>query len=186
VLARVLTAQGQTDCALALLDKLLAIAESAGAGLPVIEILLLRALALQEQGQQAHARTVLARALEIAEPEGFVRTFVDKGAPVGALLREAARAGIAEGYALQLLNALVGPAPIVHVEPARQPLVEPLSERELEVLRFLDTHLSAPQIAEELVLSRHTVRTHVKHIYDKLGVHNRDDAVQRARELGLL
>jgi LuxR family maltose regulon positive regulatory protein len=65
-------------------------------------------------------------------------------------------------------------------------LIEPLSERELQVLRYLDTHLSVPQIADELVLSRHTVRTHVKHIYDKLGAHSRAEAVQRARELGLL
>jgi LuxR family maltose regulon positive regulatory protein len=186
VLSRILAAQGAPDRALALLDKLLDVAERASAGLPVIEFLLLKALSLHQQGRTEQARVVLARALELAEPEGLVRTFVDKGAPVGALLQEAARAGISGDYARKLLRALDKPTQTVSKEPPGQPLIEALSERELEVLRFLDTHLTTPQIAEELVVSRHTVRTHIKHIYEKLGAHSRADAVQRARELGLL
>jgi LuxR family maltose regulon positive regulatory protein len=201
VLARVLTAQGMPDRALALLDKLLKVAETAGAGQQVIEMLLLQALALQEKGDKEQALTALARALTLAEPEGLMRTFIDEGTPMGELLREAARTGIAVEYAVKLLTALDGkteqrgpdtrettfaPTQMVHREPVQESLVEPLSDREKEVLRLLSTHLSTPEIAKELVISWHTVRTHIKHIYGKLGVHNRADAVQRARELGLL
>jgi LuxR family maltose regulon positive regulatory protein len=201
VLARVLSAQGMPDRALTLLDKLQKVAETAGAGLQVIEILVLHALALQVKGDQGQALTALARALCLAEPEGYVRTFIDEGAPIGELLREAACRGIAVGYAARLLTELDGetaqrgpdaremtlaPRPMVDEESGLGSLLEPLSDREVEVLRLLDTHLSAPEVAEELVISRHTVRTHIKHIYGKLGVHNRADAVQRARKLGLL
>ena len=201
VLARVLTAQGMPDHALALLDKLLQVAETAGAGLQVIEVLILQALALQVRGNKDQALTALARALYLAEPEGLVRTFIDEGAPVGELLREAARRGIAAEYALRLLTALDAeggqrgpgtremtsvPTQMLRREPGQGSLVEPLTDREVEVLRLLDTHLSAPEMAEELVISRHTVRTHIKRIYGKLGVHNRADAVRRARELALL
>jgi LuxR family maltose regulon positive regulatory protein len=107
-----------------------------------------------------------------------------------ALLQKAARAGIEASYARTLLAALHGETspqePGPQAAPPAPTLPEPLSDREREVLRFLDTHLSAPQIAEELVVSRHTIRTHIKHIYDKLGAHSRAEAVERARELGLL
>jgi LuxR family maltose regulon positive regulatory protein len=192
VLARFLAAQGELDPALALLDRLLAVAEAAGAGMPVLTILNLQALVWQEKGDGEQALATLARALELGEPEGLKRAFIDEGAPMGALLREAARAGIAADYVGQLLAALEaeserrepgsGDAPSV---PWHQPLVEPLSDREQEVLRLLNTHLSAPQIADELVVSRHTIRTHIKHIYEKLGVHSRAEAVERAQELGL-
>jgi LuxR family maltose regulon positive regulatory protein len=190
VLARVLLAQGEPDRALKLLDKLLDVAEGAGAGLPAIECLLLQALAWQAKGSREQALAVLVRALALAEPEGLVRTFVDEGPPMGALLRQAARAGIAVDYARRLLSALEGGAhgdeQAASPEPLRRSPLEPLSDREREVLRLLATHLSAPQIADELVVSRHTVRTHVKHIYDKLGVHSRAEAVQRAQELALI
>jgi len=194
VLARVLAARGMPDEALALLDRLLEVAETAGARLQTIEILLLRALALQEKGSKDQALTALARALHLAEPESFVRTFVDEGAPTGDLLREAARRGIAVEYAARLLAALEGETErresgtqeIARGEPSQALLVEPLTDREIEVLRLLNTRLSVSEVAEELVISRHTARTHIKHIYEKLDVHSRADAIQRARELGLL
>jgi len=201
VLARVLTAQGMPDRALALLEKLLRVSETAGAGLQVIEVLILQALALEARGYVEQALAALARALYLAEPEGLVRTFIDEGAPVGELLRQAARRGIAAEYARRLLTALdleteqrgpgtremtSVPTQMLRKEPGQASLVEPLTDREVEVLRLLDTHLSAPEVAGELVISRHTVRTHIKRIYGKLGVHNRADAVRRARELALL
>jgi len=185
--------------ALILLDKLLDVVERAGAGQQIIESLVLQALALQHRGHKEQAQAVLSRALNLAEPEGFVRTFLDEGPSIGELLREAARRGTAGEYAARLLTALeeamqqrgIGtrdptPVPRACGEPLPAPLFEPLSDREQEVLRLLDTHLSTPEIAQELVISWHTVRTHIKHIYGKLGAHSRADAVQRARQLGLI
>jgi LuxR family maltose regulon positive regulatory protein len=190
VLARVLLAQDEPGRALKLLGKLLDVAERAGAGLPAIESLILQALAWQKQGRAEQALAALERALRRAEPEGLVRTFVDEGPPMGELLRQAARAGIAVDYAWRLLSALEegaqGDERAASQEPWRRSLAEPLSDREQQVLRLLATHLSAPQIADELVVSRHTVRTHVKHIYEKLDVHSRGAAVERAQELGLI
>jgi LuxR family maltose regulon positive regulatory protein len=151
----------------------------------VIEILALQALALQRQGDILPAVTALERALSLAKPEGYVRIFVDEGEPMAELLRHAAYRGIAPTYVAKLLAAfeLEGLA----VSPSNlQPLIEPLSERELEVLRLLTTHLSSTEIADELVISVNTVRSHIKSIYSKLNVHSRMDAVQRARELELL
>jgi LuxR family maltose regulon positive regulatory protein len=125
----------------------------------------------------------LERALALAEPEGYVRVFVDEGPPMAALLEEAAKRRIAPGYARRLLTAF-GPAEVS--APVEQPLIEPLSERELDVLRLLATDLGGPEIARELVVSLNTVRTHTKSIYGKLGVNNRRAAVRRAEELALL
>ena len=108
-----------------------------------------------------------------------------------ALLREAARRGVAVKYAGRLLAAFSGYGSQVsdsRMSPNLQPetLSEPLSERELEVLQLLKTHLSSTEIAKRLCISANTVRYHIKNIYGKLGVHSRSDAVQRAQELGLL
>lgn len=201
VLARVLVAQGMADRALALLGKLLRVSEAAGAGQQVIENLVLQALALQARGDKQQALTVLVRTLCLAEPEGYVRTFIDEGEPIGELLREAVRRGTAVAYARKLLAALdaetvqrgpgmreAAPVPtqLLRETPGQGSLVEPLTDREVEVLQLLDTYLSAPEMARELLISQHTVRTHIKRIYGKLGVHNRADAVRRARELALL
>jgi LuxR family maltose regulon positive regulatory protein len=116
--------------------------------------------------------------------------FVDEGAPMARLLRQGKARGIPSKYVNELLAALDTPAygtratsPVQSETPA---LVEPLSERESEVLRFLATHLSSTEIADELLISPNTVRFHIKNIYAKLGVHRRSDAVDRARELGML
>jgi LuxR family maltose regulon positive regulatory protein len=129
------------------------------------------------------ALTALGRALTLAEPEGYVRTFVDEGAPIAQLLRQTAARGTTPDYVSKLLAALESE---MREERRIDELVEPLSGRELEVLRLLTTHLSSTEIAQELFISVNTVRSHIKSIYGKLNVHSRKDAIQRARELGLL
>jgi LuxR family maltose regulon positive regulatory protein len=193
-LARVRIAQARKGVAGVSLDGVLRFlmlrgeeAETQGRVMDLIRILVLQALARQAQGDVEGAVEALARALAQAEPEGFVRTFVDEGEPMANLLREAASRGIAPGYAAKLL-ATYGekPAPVKRTTPAAQPLVEPLSERELEVLRLLAEGLTDREIAEQLTVTLGTAKTHVSHIYGKLGVHSRVQAVTRARELGLL
>jgi LuxR family maltose regulon positive regulatory protein len=185
VLARLLTAQGRPDEALTLLESLVPVAEWRGRPGMLIEIHMLQALAWQARGDTDQAMAALERAISLAEPEGYVRTFVDEGEPMTELLHEAAERGIAPGYVNKLL-ATLDVSKYEGLGKPPQPLLEPLSERELEVLRLLDTHLSSTEIAEELCISANTARFHIKNIYGKLGVHRRSDAVQRARELGLL
>jgi LuxR family maltose regulon positive regulatory protein len=127
----------------------------------------------------------LGEALSLAEPGGYLRVFLDEGEPMAGLLRQAASRGIAPAYVAKLLAAFE-PESAEGAAPQPQPLVEPLSERELEVLRLLAAGLSNPEIAEELVVAVSTVRSHCKSIYGKLGVHRRWDAVQQAQELGLI
>jgi LuxR family maltose regulon positive regulatory protein len=192
-LARVFIVQGERqpggslDKALQLLRRLLQATEAAGRMARVIEILVLQALALQAKGEGDQALTALERALFLAEPEGYVRVFIDEGAPIGRLLRQAVARGIAVDYANELLAALEkekDERQTTELPPS--PLAEPLSERELEVLRLLTTSLSTPEIAEELCITASTVRSHVKRIYRKLNVHRRMDAVLQAKELRLL
>ena len=188
-LARVLAAQGMRQPsgphlseALDLLARLLEAAEKAGWIHKEIKILILQALVLRAAGDSEGALAALSRALTLAEAGGYMRTFVDEGAPMGELLRQAAARGIRVGYAGKLLAALEEETD----ERGMTELIEPLSGREMEVLRILTTPLSIPEIAQELVISVHTVRSHVKSIYRKLDVHRRRDAVQRAGELELL
>jgi LuxR family maltose regulon positive regulatory protein len=204
--ARVLAAQGlspdppshcsaaertndKMDQALRLLARLLGAAETARRAGSEIRILVLQALGFQAQGDRVRALVSLERALSLAEPEGFVRTFVDEGEPSARLLRRALSQRIAPNYVTRLLAAfgqevaLASPAP---ASPARGSLVEPLSDRELEVLRLIAAGLSNPEIAQELVIAVSTVKSHVNHIFGKLGVTSRTQAVARARELNLL
>ena len=189
-LARVLLATNQPDRSersihetMGLLDRLLQEAEATGRMGSVIEILTLQALAHHAHGDLSTALASLQRSLTLAEPEGFVRTFVDEGPPMVILLRAAATRGIASNYVRELL-AILEEAEVN--KPAKQGLIEPLSDRELDVLRLLGTDLSGPEIAYELVVSLNTMRTHSKNIYSKLGVNTRRTAVRRAQELGLL
>jgi len=190
VLARLLIAQGQPAEALKMLGSLAPLAEWRGRPGMLIEIYALQALAYQAQGDVEQAVVALERALSLAEPEGHVRIFADEGEPMARLLQEATRRGIAPGYVNKSLAAFgvskdrgTGePLP----SPQTQPLPEPLSARELEVLRLLNTHLSSTEIAEQLFISVNTARFHIKNIYGKLGIHSRSEAIQRARELGLL
>jgi LuxR family maltose regulon positive regulatory protein len=172
------------DDAVRLLERLRQAAEVGKRTGSLLEILVLQALAHQARGDSPAALTALESALMLAEPEGYVRLFVDEGPPMASLLRGAARRGMAPNYVRRLLAA------IKETESGSQPgqsgLVEPLSERELDVLRLLGTDLDGPDIARRLVVSLNTVRTHTNHVYAKLGVNNRRAAVRRARELGLL
>ena len=194
-LSRVLLAQhteeqseGYIRDATRLLERLLRAAEEGGRTGSVIEILVLQALAHQTQGDLPGALASLKRAVTLSEPEGYVRVFVDEGPPMAALLRAAARPahgeqkGIAPSHVRRLLAAInktAGNAPV------KQGLIEPLSARELDVLRLLGTDLDGPDIARELIVSLSTVRTHTQSIYAKLGVNNRRAAVRQAEELNL-
>jgi LuxR family transcriptional regulator, maltose regulon positive regulatory protein len=187
-LARILLARGGRDDGsarrgMALLERLLRAADAGGRTASVIEILVLQAVGHQARGDVRAALVPLQRALALAEPEGYVRIFADEGAPMAALLEATARQSIAPSYVRRLLSALghVGAR-----ATAKQPLVEPLSERELDVLRLLAGDLDGPGIAAELVVSLNTVRSHTKSIYSKLEVSSRREAVRRTAELGLL
>jgi LuxR family maltose regulon positive regulatory protein len=166
-----------------LLERLLRAAEEGGRTGSVLELLVLRALTHRARGDVAGALGELERALTLAEPEGHVRIFVDEGAPMVALLKALGKHRTVPDYVRRLLAALTAAdegAPVQHG------LVEPLSARELEILRLLGTDLDGPGIARELVVSLNTVRTHTKNIYAKLGVKNRRAAVRRAIDLDLL
>jgi LuxR family maltose regulon positive regulatory protein len=173
---------GVLDDADGLLRRLLEAAEKGGRLTIVIEVLVLQALARQLRGDTAGALTRLDRALGLAAPERHVRVFVDEGEPMAVLLSAAADTG-AGVFATELLEALGGSTR--PRRPTAQGLVEPLSEREHEVLRLLATDLSGPEIARRMVLSLNTVRTHIKNVYAKLGVNSRRAAVRRAEELDL-
>ncbi|MEO3859978.1 LuxR C-terminal-related transcriptional regulator [Acrocarpospora sp. B8E8] len=186
-LARVLLAQYTTErsthAATQLLERLLQAAEEGERTGSVIEILVLQALAHQTRGGIPAALTSLRRALTLSEPEGYVRVFADEGPPMASLLKAAAKQGIAPNYVRRLLAAT---GKTEDSTPRNQGLIEPLSERELDVLRLLGTDLNGPDIARQLIVSLNTVRTHTKNIYAKLGVNNRRAAVRRAEELDLL
>jgi LuxR family transcriptional regulator, maltose regulon positive regulatory protein len=143
----------------------------------------LQALAHQALGDIAAALLPLDRVLALARPEGYVRTFLDEGAPMAALLHAAAKRRIAPDDVQRLLagSGASGAPPA-----ARQALINPLSDRELDVLRLLATDLDGPDIASQLMISLNTMRTHTKNIFSKLGVNNRRAAVRRAEELELL
>jgi LuxR family transcriptional regulator, maltose regulon positive regulatory protein len=175
-------AEGAIQEATQLLDRLLRAAGEGQRTGNVIEILVLQALAHQAEGDPPAALASLQRAVTLAQPEGYVRIFADEGPPMAPLLRAVAKQGTAPGYVRRLLAAV---SRTEDSTPASQELIEPLSARELDVLRLLGTDLDGPEIARELVVSLNTMRTHTRNIYAKLGVSNRRAAVRRAQELGL-
>jgi LuxR family maltose regulon positive regulatory protein len=189
-LVRVLLAQYESERAerslaeaVELLERLLRQAEEGHRTGSVIEILVLQALAHRQQGDIAAALASLERALTLAEPEDYVRVFVDEGSAMASLLRATSKQGIARRYVGRLLVALTRTE---EKPPTQEGLIEPLSERELDVLRLLGSDLGGPDIARELTVSLNTMRTHTKSIYLKLGVNSRRAAVRRADDLGLL
>jgi LuxR family maltose regulon positive regulatory protein len=150
----------------------------------LISALILQALMLAEIGEEERALSVLVHALSLAEPQGYVRRFIEGGAPMGALLRRAASRGIAVEFVGRLINDLV--KDLQDSIPPMSDLVEPLSDRELEVLRLLAVGMSNKEIAEQLFLAVGTVKKHTSNIYAKLGVRSRTHAVAKASELNLL
>jgi LuxR family transcriptional regulator, maltose regulon positive regulatory protein len=198
VLARVLLARSDLDPALALLQRLLDTAASQGRTGSVIEIQALRALGLAALGDDASALSALAEALTFARPAGYVRVFAEEGEPMRALLAQLSAARSGEQHAAGPIDARhlaaleracgqaeAGPPP--RRAASSQPgLIEPLTERELEVLRLIAAGMSNQRIARDLVVALDTVKKHVTHVLGKLGATNRTEAAARARQLGLI
>jgi LuxR family maltose regulon positive regulatory protein len=200
VLVRVLLAQALPGQALRLLERLHTSAAAAGRTGSLIEIQALQALALAASDNEAAAVATLAETLTLACPQGYLRVFTDEGAPIGVLLGRLVAAQRAEqgpardvplGYLGRLArsfdqNTAVTQQNAAQRTPVAPGLVEPLSQREIEVLQLLAAGHPNQQIARELVVSLHTVKKHVSHVLSKLGAANRTEATARARELGLI
>jgi LuxR family maltose regulon positive regulatory protein len=183
-LAWVHLAQAQPEAALRILQPQLEVAEAAGWVAIVIELLSLRALALQQQRRGDEALSTVQRALSLAEAGSFVRIFVDHGPAMAPLLYRAVERRIKPAYASQVLQACATTQAVPH--PANSQLVEPLSGREVEVLELIAQGLSNQAIAHQLCLAPSTVKVHCRTIYGKLGVNSRTQAVAKAQALGVL
>jgi len=191
--ARVFIAQKKLDEAIRLLSRLEENAQSDGRMGRLLEIMILKALAMQRMGNTAQADIALTKCLTLAEPEGYLRIFLDEGQPMQMLLAKGlahAGAGPLREYAIHLLSQFdAEQQPITAAQEKASPagnLVEPLSQRELDVLRLVAQGLSNHEISERLFLALDTVKGHNRSIFDKLQVQRRTEAVARARELGLL
>jgi LuxR family maltose regulon positive regulatory protein len=184
ILLRLSLAEGDHDAALRLAGRLLPQVESAGRNGRVIELLVLRALAFQGRGETDAAVACLGRALSLARPERYVRSFLDEGEALARLLYLAKSRDIEGGYAAELLATARkgGGAQVL----ARQLLPQPLTRRELEVLRLIDRGCSNQDIAAQLYISLATVKRHISNIYTKLDARGRTQALSRSRDLGLL
>jgi LuxR family maltose regulon positive regulatory protein len=190
--ARVHLAQGDASTALAVLESWRRQVEEKGWADERLRVLVLQALALQAHGEKDQAAHLLLDALALAEPEGFIRSFVDEGSPMAHLLSAAAARGMLSEYIGKLQAAFEAEMQqrkaTSHRLPVSpdQPQVEPLSQREVEVLQLIAQGLSNQEICERLFLALDTVKGHNRKIFDKLQVQRRTEAVARARELGLL
>ena len=183
-LARALIILNKPQEALELLDWLLPSAVNAGRERSVLEILILKSLAMRAAGKEELAYVDLERALVMAEPEGYVRLLVNEGTSMAEMLEEmsARNSEVKSNYLRKLILSLKAPTPIIDgAEP-----VDPLSDRELEVVKLIEAGLSNTEIAKELFISLDTVKSHTKNINSKLHVHRRTQAVAKAKELGLL
>jgi len=193
-LVRLRLTQGKVDEIPCLLDRLGKKAEAEKRTGSLIEILILQSIVLYAEGDENQALGMLERALFLAEPEGYIRSFIDEGEPMVKLLRLASSRGIAKKYVRKLLASFHKHASGASTEPevqfaksesAPSVLVEPLSDRELEVLRLIVTGMSNREIAEKLIIGNGTVKTHINNIYGKLDVKSRSQAIILAKELKL-
>lgn len=183
-LARLMLARSPDRGLLRFLERLRKSAETGGRRASVIELRIIEALALEKTGASGPAVDALCRALELAVPEGHARPFLDEGDALTKLLKSAARRGTAADFVRGLLGQMSSAPPVAHSN--HRDLLDPLSDREIEVLRLLRTDLGGPEIARELGVSLNTLRTHTRNIFEKLGVNSRRAAVRRASELELL
>jgi len=190
--ARVLLARGDAASALEVLEPWRRQVQAKEWQDDLLKVMVLQTVALRAHGERDEALQLLAEALAMAAPGGFVRLFVDEGPAMAHLLSEAAAREIMPDYTARLLAAFEVEVqqgldtPPLPPAPAAQPLVEPLSQRELEVLQLIAQGLSNREIGKRLFLALSTVKGHNRNIYDKLQVQRRTEAVARARELGLL
>jgi LuxR family transcriptional regulator, maltose regulon positive regulatory protein len=193
IAASLLLAQNRFLDVVNLLEEPLAEMRQKGRRWSWLRLLPIQAVALQSLGREAEALAVLEECLATAEPEGYVRIFVERGRPMALLLQLARERGSKTDYISRLLAIFAMPeepstsgrVPVPAFAPPVTDLIEPLSARELEVLRFLNSPLAIPEIAREMLIAPSTLRTHVRNIYLKLDVHGRLEALQRARDLGL-
>ena len=183
ILFRVLLAQSNYETALPLSKRLLQQAESAGGMGFVIEILILQALAFQGKKETDRSLAVLERALALAQPEGYVRMFLDESEPMTRLLCQVQSRQIGGSYAAELLSKISRIPEMT--QPSMQLLIEQLTTREIEVLKLIKAGCSNQDIAEQLVISIPTVKRHISNIYGKLGVESRTQAVAIGKELKL-
>jgi len=187
--ARIYLAQGDTSAALAVLEVLRREVEAKAWHDERLKVMVLQALALLAHGEKDEALPRLADAWALAEPGGFIRLFVDEGRLMAQLLSEAAACGISPDYIGKLQAAFEAEEPqgkALSRAPLAQPLIEPLSERELEILQLVAQGLSNHAIGERLFIALNTVKGHNRLIFEKLQVKSRTEAVARARQLGLL
>ena len=188
--ARVHLAQGDPSAALAVLEPYRRQVEERAWADEQLKTMILQAVAFDALGERSKAVELLDEALALAEPGGFIRIFVDEGAPMARLLREALSRGVRPEYVRRLLAAFpvddAGRAASPATRVAGSRLAEPLSSRELEVLALIAKGLTNQEIAARLYLSLHTVKAHARTIYAKLGVSSRTQAVARGRALGYL
>jgi LuxR family maltose regulon positive regulatory protein len=187
VLGRILISQKRWEEAAVFLERI-GDAVDLGGHIPLrVELLILQALVYQAENDTDQALKILDQALNLAEPRGFFRLFVDEGPFMARLLYDALDRGITSDYVNRLLAAFPPTEPDGgKPQPDQSGLVEPLSDRELEVLQLIAAGLTNPEIASRLFLSVHTVKTHTRNIYGKLNVHNRTQAIARSQQLGLL
>jgi LuxR family maltose regulon positive regulatory protein len=182
-LVQVLIAREDMDEALVLLEKLLKLSEQTGAVHYQMQTLGRMSLVLDKIGNSDAAINTLEKSLELAAPEGFLRTFIDQGEAMASLIHQISLKGNYLGFCKQILDGLSSsPA----IDQVTKDIVEPLSSRETEVLSLIADGLSNHEIARELILSLYTVKSHARNIYSKLGVKNRTEAAAKARLLGLL
>ncbi len=201
VFARILIADDDAESALTLLDTIHTEVEANCRFARLIEVFMLQSLAHQALDHRKEAVALLTKAVDLAQHEGYFQTFVEEGLKVVPLLKEVARQGVGVAFIKQLLpmfEEAARPKTAVSRNTAVQPNSEdietselslslnPLTERELTTLRYLARELTVPQIAEQMVVAPSTIRTYLKRIYNKLDVHNRDEAVLRAQALALL
>jgi LuxR family maltose regulon positive regulatory protein len=184
LLVRLLIAEGEWDPALTFSECLLRVSETSKRIGHIIEILILQSLIFQGKKDMDRSLVVLGRALSLAQPEGYTRVFLDEGEPILKLLYQAKNQRVGGNYASTLISKIGNT--LKAQQPSAQILIEPLTERELEVLRCIEAGYSNQDIADRLFISMPTVKRHISNIYSKLGSKSRTQAISLGRELGLL